>query len=215
MSSGNEVNAVGLVELLHDVSAEEVAGTARRQAPALEVLGVRPHEVAHRPVVRDLLLAVDAADVVQRVDGRGEAAVDAEDALVDEGRQAEVVEDLGAVAPDVDAAVLTQALVVEAVDLRDLPALVVASDERDPVCIPHLECQQQEERLHAVESAVHEVAHEEVIGIRAVSANLEEFHQVIELAVNVAADRHWRINSLHVALLHEDLARFCAQSLDL
>lgn len=47
---------------------------------------------------------------------------------VDDGGEAEVVEDLGAVAPDGDGAVLAQALVVEAVDLRDLTALVVAPD---------------------------------------------------------------------------------------
>ncbi len=65
----------------------------------------------------------------------------AEDAIVDDGGQGEVVEDISAVTPDVEGAVLPEALVVEAVDLRDLPALVVAPDESHQIGIPHLVCE--------------------------------------------------------------------------
>lgn len=50
---------------------------------------------------------------------------------------------------------------------------------------PHLECQQQQERLHRVEAPVHEVAHEQVVGLRAVAAHLEQLHEVVELAMDV------------------------------
>lgn len=73
------------------------------------------------------------------------------------GRQTQIVEDVTAVPPDVDRAVFAQTLVVEAVDLGDLPGLVVAADERDAVGIPHLEGQKQQEGLDAVEAAVDEV----------------------------------------------------------
>eukprot|EP00955_Chlamydomonas_euryale_P017729 189382-Chlamydomonas_euryale.AAC.5 len=36
--AADEVDLVGLVELRHDLAAEQVAGAARRQAPALDVL---------------------------------------------------------------------------------------------------------------------------------------------------------------------------------
>ena len=52
---------------------------------------------------------------------------------------------------------------------------------------PHLEGQEQQKGLHAVEAAVHEVPHEEVVGLRAVAPNLEQLHEVVELAVDVAA----------------------------
>lgn len=48
--------------------------------------------------------------------------------LIYEGRQTEQVKDLDAQLPHVDAAVLAQTLVIEAVDLCDLPRLVVTSD---------------------------------------------------------------------------------------
>ena len=57
---------------------------------------------------------------------------------VDDGGEAEEVEDLGAVAPHGVAAVLPETLLVEAVHLRDLPRLVVASDQRDAVRVTHL-----------------------------------------------------------------------------
>lgn len=52
----------------------------------------------------------------------------------------------------------------------------------------HLEREQQQERLDAVEAAVDKVAHEEVVGVRHVAADLEELLQVVELAVDVATD---------------------------
>lgn len=57
---------------------------------------------------------------------------------IDDGRQRQVVEDLGAVSPHGDRAVLAEALVIEAVDLGDLPGLVVSPDQRYPVWVAHL-----------------------------------------------------------------------------
>lgn len=58
---------------------------------------------------------------------------------IDDGRQAEVVKDLGAVAPHGHRAIFAQALVIEAVDLGDLAALMVASDQGDSVRIADLQ----------------------------------------------------------------------------
>ena len=72
-------------------------------------------------------------------------------------------------------------------DLRDLARLVVAPDERDAVRVAHLEREQQQERLDAVEAAVDKVAHEEVVRVGHVAAHLEQLLQVVELAVDVPA----------------------------
>ena len=60
---GGGCHLVGLVEAGADVAPEEVAGAPGGQAPALDVLGVAPQQVAHRPVVRHLLLAVYRPDL--------------------------------------------------------------------------------------------------------------------------------------------------------
>mmetsp|Transcript_20055 Transcript_20055/g.51700 ORF Transcript_20055/g.51700 Transcript_20055/m.51700 type:complete len:279 (+) Transcript_20055:173-1009(+) len=156
----DQIDLVRLVKLRHYVSPEQVACSARTQAPAVDILRIGPHQIAHGAIVRHLLLAVDHAHLVERVDGGREAAMHAEDAVLDDRRQREVVEDLRAVPPHVDRTKLSQALVVEAVHLRNLPALVVPTDERDSVRVAHLQRQQQQECFDRVKPAVDEVTHE-------------------------------------------------------
>lgn len=61
---------------------------------------------------------VEVLGVVERVDGWGESAVQAEDAVLDQRRHGQVVEQVGEELPHVGVAVLALALVVEAVHLR-------------------------------------------------------------------------------------------------
>ena len=83
--------------------------------------------------MRHLLNAIQRADVVQRVDARAEAAVQAEDLVVDERGQGQVVEEIGEEFPHVGVAVFAQAFIVKAVDLSDLARFVVAADKCDLV----------------------------------------------------------------------------------
>lgn len=78
----------------------------------------------------------------------------AEDLVVDKGSEGEVVEKVGEVLPDVRVAVLPEALVVEAVHLGDLPRLVVATEDGDPLGIPDLEGDEQRDRLDGVVSSI-------------------------------------------------------------
>ena len=64
---------------------------------------------------------------------------------------------LRAVLPHLRRAKVPQALVVEAVHLRDLPALVVAADHVDAVRVPDLQRDEQQECLQAVETTIHVV----------------------------------------------------------
>mmetsp|Transcript_20571 Transcript_20571/g.52340 ORF Transcript_20571/g.52340 Transcript_20571/m.52340 type:complete len:241 (-) Transcript_20571:499-1221(-) len=83
----DEVDGVGRVELRHHIATEQVPRATGGEPPAINVLRVGPHEIAHRSIVRHLLLAVDDADLVERVDGGGEAAVHAEDLVLDDRRE--------------------------------------------------------------------------------------------------------------------------------
>lgn len=112
----------------------------------------------------------------------------AEDLAVHEGSQGEVVEQVGAVPPDVEGAVLLHTLVVEPVHLRYDPGLVVASQQADPVPVPDLERDEEKEDLHAVVSPIDVVPHEDVVGIRGLPADLEQLQKVLELAVDVSAN---------------------------
>ena len=105
------VEPVDVIELFDDVTAEQVACTARAESPAFDVLWVAPQQVAHGALVRHLLFAVDDAYLVESVDRGREATVYAEGGMVDEGGEGEVVEDLGTVPPHVHAAVLANTLI--------------------------------------------------------------------------------------------------------
>jgi hypothetical protein len=88
---------------------------------------------------------------------RAQPSMHAEHAPVNHSTKREVVKHLAAPSPDVAAPVLALAFVVKAVHLRDLPGLVVASDERHPLRVAHLEGEQQQECLDAVETTINEV----------------------------------------------------------
>lgn len=128
--------------------------------------------------------------------------MDAEDAIVDDGGEREVIEDVSAVSPNIERAVLPQAFIVKSVDLGDLPALVVSPDQRDQVGIADFIGEEQQKGLDAVEAPVHEIAQEKVADARNVATVFEEFEQIIELSMDVAADGYRRIHSLNVALFH-------------
>lgn len=63
----------------------------------------------------------------------------AEDLVVDEGGEGEVVEQVGKVLPDIGVAVLAEAFVVEAVDLGDLARLMVSAEDGDALRVSDLE----------------------------------------------------------------------------
>jgi len=65
--------------------------------------------------VGSLLDAVQLTDLVEGVDTGGESTVEAEDLVLDDGGEGQVVEQLSELFPHVGVAVLSQALIVEAV----------------------------------------------------------------------------------------------------
>ena len=120
--------------------------------------------------------------------GPGLTAMDAKDAVVDDGGHGEVVEEVGKVLPHVAVPVLDEALLVEAVHLtprsqnmaelrrnaewlkmpragsrgvahlRHGAGLVVAPEERDAARVAQLQADEERDRLHAVVPSVHVVA---------------------------------------------------------
>ena len=65
--------------------------------------------------------------------------MNAEYPSVDYSSQAQIIEDVAAISPDVDTAIFSLTFIIESVDLGDLTRLVVSPDECDPVRIPNFE----------------------------------------------------------------------------
>lgn len=131
--------------------------------------------------------------------------MNAEDLAFDQGANAEIVEYFGAVLPGVDVAILAHSLLVETVDGCNTASLVVASQKRDAVGVLQLKAKQKLECFYRVVATIDEVTHENVAGVRDLTTFFEKFEQVVELAVDVTANRDWRAHWLNIALFDQDL----------
>jgi len=211
MGARDQRQTIVMIKRLADILPKGITRPARADAPATSIVGVAPQQIAHGPFVRHLLDAVELADIIERVDAGTEAAVQTKDLVIDERRQGQVVKEIREEFPHVCVAVLAQALIVEAVYLRDLTALVVAAEDGDAAWVANLEGDEQSDGLDAEITPVDVVAHEEIVGVRVRPADLEQLHQVVELPVDVAAHRHRAFDRLHVALFLQNFARFFAQ----
>ena len=150
MGTGDEVEAVAVIILLRDVLSEGEAGAAWTDTPAGPVVGVGPKEVAHGSLMRDFLNPVELPYVVDGVDGRAQAAVEAKYVIVDKGREGEVVEQVREELPNVCTPVLSDALVIKAIDLGDLSGFVVAAKDEDTVGVADLQTDQHGYCLNGV-----------------------------------------------------------------
>lgn len=65
---------------------------------------------------------------------------------------------------------------------------MVAPQDGDPIFVPDFESNEEGDGFDAMMSSINIVAHKEIIGIGYVSSNFEKFHEIVELAVDVAAD---------------------------
>ena len=88
-------------------------------------------------------------------------------------------------------------LLLERKVLGEVTALVVAAEQEQRGGVADLEGPQVEDTLDAEVAAVHVVAQEQVLGSGRRAAHLEQFHQVVELAVDVAAYSHWCLDVDH------------------
>lgn len=125
-----------------------------------------------------------------------------EDTVLNDRGQWQVVEERGEVLPDIRVAVLSQALIVEAVHLRDLFALVVATENRDSAGVANLEAHEQGNCLDRVVATIDVVSHEEIVVLGQLAADVEQFFKIEELSVDVTTNGDRRANRSNIAFLH-------------
>ena len=102
--------------------------------------------------------SVDNLNLVNAVDAWTEPSVDTEDTIVDDTGEREIVEHVGEMVPHGCVAVLSTALGIEAVGLRDASRFVVASDQVDPVGVSQFETNEQGYSLYTKKTTIDVVA---------------------------------------------------------
>uniref|UniRef100_A0A1I8JA28 TOG domain-containing protein n=1 Tax=Macrostomum lignano TaxID=282301 RepID=A0A1I8JA28_9PLAT len=161
MGPADEVQIVLVQELGHHLGAEAHGLLVR----------VGPQQVAQQTLVRHVRGPHDAPDLLHGLQVRRQAAMAAEDFLVNDGRDWQAVE------------------TVEAVDPVDTRALVVSAQQEEVLRVLDLVGQQQADGLQRLLAAVHVVAEEKVVALRGEAAVLEQAQQIVVLAVNVTCGR--------------------------
>ena len=84
--------------------------------------------------------------------------------------------------------------------LRNLSWLVISSENCKSISEADLEADKESDSLHWVVTSIHIVTHEQVVRLRWLASDSEEFLQVVELPVDVTTDCHWGADYRHVGL---------------
>jgi hypothetical protein len=113
-----------VIKLKRDFRAKEIARSTRRHSPtaSVDIVGIRPQQIAKRALVRDLLIALERADLIDCRQVGAQPAVQAQDRPVDDGGDRQIVERFHTVLPRIGTAVLSETLIVQTVHLTHLPA---------------------------------------------------------------------------------------------
>ena len=130
--------------------------------------------------------------------------METEDVSLYDSGEWQVVEERGEVLPHVGVSVLSEAFIVESVDLGDLLALVVTSENGDSVWVSDLENDEESDCLNRVVASIDVISHEEVVRVWGLATNFKELLQVVELTVDVTANGHWCTHLRHVRLINQD-----------
>ena len=86
----------------------------------MAIVRVRPQQVAHGPLVRHFNLPIDRPDLIKSVQIRRKTAVQGKDLTLDNRSEWQQIEKISVVFPHVSIPIFAQALIVEAIDLRNL-----------------------------------------------------------------------------------------------
>ena len=158
MCARHQCEAIVVVECLGDILTESISCATRADAPSAAIVGVRPQQIAHGTFVGYFLYSVEAADVVEGVDAGGETAVEAENLVIDQCREGQVVKKVGEVFPDISIAIFAQALIVEAVNLGNLAGFVIAAEDGDALGVADFEGDEEGDSFDRVVAAVYIIA---------------------------------------------------------
>ena len=115
MGASNARQVIRVVELLGDVLTKTVAGASWWNTPAASVIGVGPQKIADRSLVGRLLNAIELTDLIEGVNAGWQTTMQAEDLVLNDSCERQIIEELRELFPHVGVAVLAKALIIEAV----------------------------------------------------------------------------------------------------
>ena len=102
----------------------------------------------------NFLYTVECSDVIKGIDAGGETSVEAEDLVVDQGSEGEVVEEIGEVLPYVGVAIFSEAFIIEPIDLCYLAGFVVATEDGDALRVSDFQSYKESHSLNGIVTSI-------------------------------------------------------------
>lgn len=109
--------------------------------------------------------------------------------------------------PYIGVAVFPQTFIVETINLSDLSALVVSTENGNARFVANFQGYKQRDGFERIVAAVDVIAHKQIVSLRTVPSDSKKLGKVIELTVNVTANGYRTANRLDVALFSKNF--FC------
>jgi len=119
------------------------------------------------------LHAVKLTDLIQSINGWGETTVKAEDLAFDDGGEGQVVKEFSECFPDVSITVLSQALIIETIDLNNLSKLIITSKNNESIKITNLKNNKKNNNLHKIISSINIITHKKIISVGTFTSHLK------------------------------------------
>ena len=133
--------------------------------------------------------------------------METEDLVLNHSCQRQKIKKISVVLPDICISIFPKALIVKTIDLSNLPRFMISAQNCYSFLEPNFQTNQKSNSLYWVISSINVVSHEQVVSVRRLAPDLEEFHQVVELPVNISANSDRTLHWLHIALLRKNF--FC------
>lgn len=130
-----------------------------------------------------------------------------EDLSLHNGSKRQVIKQLSEHLPHIVIFILAHALIIESVILSNASGFMVTPEDSESLFVAYLDAEQQTHCFEGIVATVDIIAEEEVVAVGDVSTDPEEFHEIVELPVDVSADVNRGSNVDHVGLLREDLSK--------
>lgn len=104
--------------------------------------------------MRNLLYTIEGLDVIKGIDTGRETSVEAEDLVIDEGGEGEVIEQISKVFPNVCISIFSETFVVETVDLGDLARFVISAKNGNSLRVSNFEGDEQSNGFNRIVPSV-------------------------------------------------------------
>ena len=136
MSPADQRDVISAIELFDSVFSEKIPSASGADEPALNLIWVWPHQVAHGSNVGNFLFSVKWPDVIDVLNVGRESTMHTENFIINNCSKWKVVKDVSTVLPNIETAVFPETLVIKSIDLSNLSWFVIAPDEKELVFVP-------------------------------------------------------------------------------